>query len=470
MNESKTVTLHLHIAWASCLLGLLIVTPILAQTDVTSDDIGQRSLMQSQLSELERDLGRHDPALIESLVSLAEANADLNLFSEASVLIDRAIQIQRLNFGLYSDRQIPLYFEKIRFDSRRGDWQGANDSLDHVSWLLTEKQVGTLESLVSNLMQMTELHLRAVAADDSAMQAEHYRSAAEATFMALEISSRLWGERDPRRAELYYSLLKQFYLQSLAVEMRDETAYALRAIVPGSSWVRPRRVVQTRYFRAGLRLLAEMEDIVVANSTVPRETAAMVAIYRADWQLLFNRDESEKSYADAFTALQDLTDDASKVNRLFARPQILPIGEFYNTVDAALAAQVRSTASLAASEVKNAESGEYYRFQEWFGELPLIAFPNFAPSLGILSAPEYSDVLLSFNLDSMNTVSRWVSGRYTTRRSVVDEFQVIADSAEMDIDTNYLEERLHALNFRPRLVDGAVEPAAGTLLYRATID
>ena len=470
MNESKTATAQSHIAWASCLLGMLFVTPVFAQTDAASDDIGQRSVMQSQLSELERDLGRHHPALIENLVGLAEANADLNLFSEASELIDRAIQIQRLNFGLYSDSQIPLYFEKVRFDSRRGDWQGVNDSLDHMTWLLTEKQVGTLESLVSNLMQLTELHLRAVPADVSSMQADHYRSAAEATFMALEISERLWGEHDPRRVPLYYSLLKQFYLQSLAVEMRDDTAYALRAIVPGSTWVRPRRVVQTRYFRAGLRLLLNLEDIVVANSAAPRETAAMVDVYRADWQLLFNQEESEEAYADAFAALRDLTDDADKVNQLFSRPQILPVGEFYNTLDAALAAQAQSTRNFSTSGAENTESGEHFRFQEWFGELPLIAFPNFAPSLGNLSDPEYTDVLLSFNLDSMNTVSRWVSGRYTTRRSVVDEFQVIADSAEMDIDADYLEERLHTLNFRPRLVDGAVEPAEGTLLYRATID
>ncbi len=454
------------------LLALWVVPQSFAQDavipDGPADEIARRGALQQQLLERELVVGRHHPALIEDITSLANASAELNLFTEASSLYDRAIQIHRLNFGLYSAGQIPLYFTRIEYDARRGDWESVNESIDHVYWLLTEKSGGYGGELIEYLAQLSEVHLQAIAGDVAANRADHYREAAEAIYLAVSISEQLWGENDMRRVGLYYSLVKQFYLQSTAVEMRDDTAYALRAVVPGSTWVRPRRVVQARFYRAGQRLLNEIESILEVSAAQPAEALAMLDLYRADWRLLFNQDTAERGYNEAYAALQEASSDAHEVAQLFAKPRILPIAEFYPSM--ALAMDAGMTSGGFTSHTGSSLSESDYQLHEWFREMPAVPFPVIAPTLGNLQAGQYTDVLLHFRLNSMNEVSRWVSGRYQTRKSVVDEFQILSDSDAEDIDMDYLDDRLHTLSFRPRMVDGAVQPAEGTLLYRASVD
>ncbi|CAN0512053.1 unnamed protein product, partial [Discosporangium mesarthrocarpum] len=173
----------------------------------------------------------------ENLISLANTAAALNLHGEASSALERAIQIRRLNQGLFTDEQIPLYFSMLDSLLHIGNWDSINTTLDHVNWLLTDKMVSNQGQLVEQLIRLSEFHLLGVAGDAQEQQARHYRRASESLYLALNISEFVWGRHDPRRINLHYSLAKHFYLQSAAIERSDETAYALRAVVPGSTWV-----------------------------------------------------------------------------------------------------------------------------------------------------------------------------------------------------------------------------------------
>jgi len=276
--------------------GVLSASPALAQDPEQAERISRHNALQQQVREMEVTHGRHDPALVESLVSLADASAALNLHGEAGAVLERAIQIQRLNHGLFTAEQIPLYFSMLDSLVLTGDWDAVNTALDYVDWLVLKEQASDEDRIADQLIRLSEFHLLSVAGDRVEQQARHYRRASELLYMALNISEHTWGRHDPRRIDLHYSLAKHFYLQSAAVERGGDTAYALRAIVPGSNWVRPRRVVQGRYYHAGLRLLREMRDLLVERPEAAAESVAMADLYIADWHLLFNQERAEEAY------------------------------------------------------------------------------------------------------------------------------------------------------------------------------
>lgn len=448
------------------LLALLLLWPgaySLAQDEAQFGETDRRRELSRRLEALEASLGRYDLGLVEVLVTMSESSAELNLHAEASALLDRAILIQRQNLGLYTPAQIPLHFALLENEALTGDWSRVNEALAHLYWLLVEKQAGPTEDIIVNLLRLSEVHLKAVPGDLPSEQARHYRSASDLTYLALSVSERLWGEEDPRRIDLLYSLLKQFYLQSVAVERLDDTAYALRAIVPGSSWVRPRRLVQSRYFGAGLRLLDQIATIAESASSRPEESLAMVQVYSADWYLLFNRVEAEALYARAFEALQASGVDEESLGRLFSEPQLLPAEAFYDNVQQALSA---GDSRLRRDQLlPSGERGSHYVLEEWFDAMPSVPFPVMAPEVSRLSMVEHRDSWLQFSLSGLDTVSRWVNGRYQSHRGVPAAFESI--DATQGLSEAALGDRLHSLHFRPVLVAGQPQAAQGILLYRA---
>ena len=166
---------YLRTLFPSCVL-LLIATITHAQNlreVVDVDLLAQREQLQQQLAELESTLGEYDPALVEILSSLADSSALLNLFSEASTLRGRSLQIQRVSLGLFTPEQIPLILTKMDIDERAGDWETINESMEYLYWLLIEKSVSEGEALINSLIQLSEFHLRGVVGDTADLQAHH---------------------------------------------------------------------------------------------------------------------------------------------------------------------------------------------------------------------------------------------------------------------------------------------------------
>jgi len=118
---------------------------------------------RAQLEELELGADRYDPSLLESLESLAGVMVGLDQFNEADEILDRVIQILRINEGLYTDRQFPFLVLSIRNDVRRGNWRGANETMDHLVRLYTLVPRQWDEELINELVQISDLHLEGVA-------------------------------------------------------------------------------------------------------------------------------------------------------------------------------------------------------------------------------------------------------------------------------------------------------------------
>ncbi len=424
--------------------------------------------LQQRIQALENDQGNFDGALLEPLVSLSESAIELNLFYEAGTLLDRAIQIERRNSGLLSSGQIPLYFKLAESNLRAQNWVGVTESLDYLYWLLVEKQVGDETELIDNLLRLSDLHLLAIAGD-AQRRADHFRESEQLIFIAQELSDVLPGETLSSRLSLYYRLIKQFYLQSIAVERGGNTGYALREIIQGSTWIRPKQQVQSRYYRAGLRLFSDMEELLIESLESlerPAENLAMLALYRADWRLLFNDDRAEDAYLSAYQALAGAVDNPEDLGRLFAHPALLPVPDYYATVSDALVAMKDNNAPATADAAGHSSP---FTFTEWFNAMPATPLDSSALPAALQPA-KYEVVLLSFQLNALHPVSNWVSGTYRTHYSVADNFEILNGTENNAIDRDYLQRQLHFLRFRPRLENGVPQPFQGRLLYHAAIN
>lgn len=424
--------------------------------------------LRQGLLEVEEARGNFHPSLIEPLVSLANSAAALNMSAESVLWQSRAIQIQKQAFGLFNGAQIPLYFDLIKYDTTASGWSRANQSMNHLSWLLLDKQVSDGEPLIEYLIQLSEYHLLGVAGDDAQQQANHFLQAEKMLSMAIQVSEDLWGPADLRLTDLYYSRIKQIYLQSAALERGGDTAYSLRMIVPGGSIIRPEKDVQSSYYAAGLMLYRDIQLNISASLENHAEAIAMVDLYRADWHLLFNKVQAQASYQAALDDLLNVGVAQDDLNHLFSRPQIVPLPVFFHSVDQASSAM--DLATIAGQDGNAFEIPGVIQFREWFDSMPFVSFPVTSPSLEQSLAPEYTQVLLHFRLNSLQNVSRWVQGTYRTRSGVVESFSMLNGSDDQAVDIEYLGRRFHFLHFRPRMEGDTVRPYEGTLLYNLAVE
>ena len=98
----------------------------------------QRELLQQRLGELQSEEGIYSPALSELYSDLGALSTDLGDLDDAVEQYNQALQIARINTGLYSEQQIPLLHALIDSQLRREDWQKVDD-LAHLSLHMHER-------------------------------------------------------------------------------------------------------------------------------------------------------------------------------------------------------------------------------------------------------------------------------------------------------------------------------------------
>lgn len=88
---------------------------------------------QQAIIDLQSEQGIYHPSLIEANADLARLQVELENYDEATRYLTEALQIARINTGLYSEQQLPLIDELIRNNQRKQDWTAVDDlvHLDH---------------------------------------------------------------------------------------------------------------------------------------------------------------------------------------------------------------------------------------------------------------------------------------------------------------------------------------------------
>jgi len=428
------------------------------QSEVARDSIQELELARTLLSDMQDSLGSMDPRLLEPIEQLADSLMRLNQFDEAHHYLDRAIQIVRLEDGLYTEYQRPLLVKKIENYTNLGDWESARENLKHLSWLYSTKSRRVNENLVEDLLGLSRIHQRALVEDDSFFQAFHLRQSARARGTALAVAEAIWGRADERLAPMIYDQLKQLHLQTAALWHGGPASTLLRQVAPGVGARSSRFDVNNEYYFLGLRLLDELQWIYTEGETQNLEGLAMAKVYLADWHILYGKPgRAEETYRLAYEGLLSAGVKASLLEELFSQPTIIPDAQFYATAEDAVVAKRSQIVTLG-----NNNSQEYLTFSEWSSALPNVRSPFEEGEKNVDS----NYALFSFSLAGVNEVSRWGAPRYTRSLSMIEQAQLLDHFIE-PLPTEFsLLEKLNSLTFRPKLVGGEPHQAEGRLKYQ----
>lgn len=122
------------------------------------------------IEDLQFNQGIYHPALIEAYSDLANVFEELEEHDQAIRYLTDALQIARINTGLFSEQQLPLIDELITTNARKKDWSEVDDlvhldyhiasrvyDLDDTEYLAAAEDYGEwkLRVLRENLLQQT---------------------------------------------------------------------------------------------------------------------------------------------------------------------------------------------------------------------------------------------------------------------------------------------------------------------------
>mgnify|MGYP003670623912 CR=1 FL=1 len=452
MQKSLTAVLAIFLATA---FGVTF-----AQTEPPEDSEEELALARTLLSNQRDRLEPMDARLVEPIEQLANQLMDLNQFDEAHALLDRAMQIVRVEDGLYTEQQRPLLKKKIDNFANRGDWESARESMEHLYWLYTMKSKRVDSALIEDLLELSRIHLRGLAGDTSFMQDYHFRQSARIRWIALGAAQKLWGETDDRLVPIVYAHLRQLHLQTVALWSGGSTSYALRKIAPGSQIMQDREDVNEVFYLTGLGLINNLYSIYARREVPDLEAMAMTSLYLADWHILYEQPEAAtETYRQAYQELLAVGVSADTLNELFDHPMVIPDTEFYATVEEAVIAQRNR---LVTEEEGNANA--FLSFSEWSSSLPNVRSPiqDFASDAAELDS---NFALFSFSLAGVNKVSRWYSHRFVSTVNMIEQAELLAYFLESPPEEQLLLAKLNSLTFRPKLFNGEPEQATGRLKY-----
>jgi len=464
----------------SCVLKALQLTVLisaaccaLAQAQ-NSDSVQLGQAVEQELQRarelvlsLESPTDHLDPRLSEPLLQLAESQMRSGNYAEAHATLDRAMQVVRINEGLYTRSQIPLIRKKIENFAEARNWDEARTQLDHLFWLHRTKSDQVDLDLLRDFQELSALHLRAVAEDAYDYQSFHLRRAANASWLALAVGESLWGDTDQRLAPVLYDLVKQYHLHAAAMKNGGRVAYELRQIAPGSNWVRERADAVRIVYLTGNRLLSQLRDIYSVSEPVNAEGLAMSMLYLADWQVMFARDEEALySYQLAYQGLAESGVSAAQLDAYFSVPTVLPVPEFYSTLESALTA--RSAEVVEPLQLASLEAAQTIYFNEWSA-----SFPNVRSPMAGVNSPELDSnvALFSFNIAGVTEISHWMSGRREREVASIREATIVEPQSPSEDQQEQLLRRLDSLSFRPSLEAGGVpRESNATLMYQIAGD
>jgi tetratricopeptide (TPR) repeat protein len=440
------------------------IGPVYGQPVPFLNSLDEVALSRALLDEQQNRFGPLDSRLIEPLEQLADELMLRHQYDEAHALLDRAMQIARVEDGLYTELQRPLLEKKIENFANRGDWDNARENMEHLLWLYTNKSLFINQVLIDDLLELSRSHLRAVAEDNGAWQGYHFKQSSRIRWLTIGVAETLWGKTDERLVPIIYEQLRQFHLQTVALWRGGATSYSLRQIAPGSGIIRDRSDVNESFYLTGMGLLNNLFLIYAESESPDPEAIAMTNVYLADWHILFNQPQvATEIYQQAYQELLASGVDATLANEFFSQPMVIPDLEFYANVEAAVTAQHNRMVTVGEEN-----PGAFLSFSEWSAALPNVRSP-IPDNTSVGEAANSNFALFSFSLAGVNKVSRWYSHRFSRTVNMIEQAELLTNYLQSPTEEIRLLEKLNSLTFRPKLVDGMPQQATGRLKYDLAI-
>ena len=102
---------------------------------ITTNKRGSRAEYEQRIAQIESSRGVYDYELVSELISLSFHLQEQVHHADAVKVIQRALQVVRVNEGLYSTRLLPLIDLLIESNSKLEEWKQVANSYDMMYWL-----------------------------------------------------------------------------------------------------------------------------------------------------------------------------------------------------------------------------------------------------------------------------------------------------------------------------------------------
>jgi hypothetical protein len=415
---------------------------------------------QESLFELESDYGRLDRRLLEPLDQVSASLIENERFSDAHTVLDQAIQIIRVSEGLYSSTQFPLVIRNIENKVLQGDWTDAKELMQHLSWLIGRGENEVNEELVTTILDLIDIHLWGVVDDLESNQSFHFKRAERLTNFVNTIARHSYVEGDSRVTAIMYKKVVQMYLQSIAVEVGGPTGISLRSF-SSIGYAISRGDAQDSLYYAGIRSLGSIRDFYLRSDTPNLEGAGIALMYRGDWEILFGKNlEAQQAYERGHELLLESGQTQEAINRFTSQPKMLPLLDFYATLDSAAALD---SDSIAAAESDSSISN--FTFRQWSSQFPKASAP-IRRGLQEFNQRDGEYAMFSFNLVGMDRANRWYRGRYKRNISSPQNLELVRQQISSSVDMVELAESIKDFHYRPKFINGEPQTVNATLVFQ----
>lgn len=444
------------------LVGMNSPAAAQAQAQYSLDALSQLDRSRQLVDTVEAERGRYAQDLIEPLEQLAAHYMALNQFDEADAALDRAVQITRFHDGLHTPAQLSLIAKRIDNFSNRQAWDDAREQMTYLFEYYHRVPVTLDSNLLEQFATLADQHLRGAEEDLEADQGPHLSRAYQLNQAMIVTAKKLHGEHSPSLAPYLYRQVLHMHIakKSYDKDGRDRTNANFYYTLKGSKW--PWKTEQARgfHFNEGMKQLEQIEIIFDRLDPPDPEAQAMIALYIADWQNLFDfAEQANAGYENAHAALLGSDASAEQIHALFAAPRVLPIQQFYTNVEAA-AAQAAATASTASDAPDS--SAQRLDFTEWTPNYPGVPSPleDFSRS------PSDSDsATLEFKLAAQNESTFLFKHRYKHTIGTAYDAKLVEGFACIPAEGQDALTKLEHLRFRPKMLNGAPAQSLGLLRY-----
>ena len=316
--------------------ALVFSVILLTQHSMASEQLGVSDFLE-QIDRIEASSSAFNPQLAEVYMDLGKSLIDEGNFPDAQDALRRAVQIERINYGLDSLSQTPHLLLLADLDYVLGNSKAAQKALENV-YSVSSKHYGSKDARMLPVLDQLLAWQTDRYQDTSAKGNFDHVVAAEV--IALRIAKVVDSSivrKDPQAPYYFRKLAAVQYLIANHIKRHGLPTNTGFEFTTGNSVTAasPSAATHTYYRRGKAALLSRVDSIIQQSNTDALKQASAIAEL-ADWYLIFGqKQQAASAYQVAFDTLKSDEVSDEMRNDFFALPKKIdfPFVESNGTVN-----------------------------------------------------------------------------------------------------------------------------------------
>ena len=289
---------------------------------------------EEQVHRLESQYDAYHAGLSEAKTGLALAYQQEGNHEEAISSLETALQISRVNYGLYHVNKIPLIEHLIVSYTATGNWQAVEDRYYTLMQLYSRNYNHNDVELLPGLAKLIKWHMFAFSEKVTEQPMANLLTAREFMLKAINIIRFNYGVDDLRQLEPFSGLvLIDFYLAVEQSEFRNDArtpTFDSFQQQTNPSFVESGSI-HLSMLTQGRRHIEAMIQVTQSNPETPPRVALDILVMLADWNLIFKQKmAADEIYRQVWEQAMTLEDHEQHIDEIFIEPVRVPDFFIYN--------------------------------------------------------------------------------------------------------------------------------------------